>query len=50
MCMCPLGVLDMPEGSGRDILKARTEKRLAETVCEFVTHAYRQHNYKNQNL
>lgn len=33
----------MPEGSGRDILKARTEKRLAETVCEFVTHAYRQH-------
>jgi hypothetical protein len=34
------GVLDMPEGSGRDVLRARTEKRLAETVCDIVTHAY----------
>ena len=30
----------MPEGSGRDVLRARTEKRLAETVCDIVTHAY----------
>ena len=30
----------MPEGSGRDILRARTEKKLAETVCKCVAHAY----------
>ena len=27
-----IGVLDTAEGSGRDILRAKTEKKLAETV------------------
>lgn len=32
MCIVALGVLDTAEGSGRDILRIKTEKELAETV------------------
>lgn len=32
-----VGVLDTSEGTGRDILRAKTEKELAETVCYYNT-------------
>lgn len=37
MLIHTIGVLDTSEGTGRDILRAKTEKELAETVIYFNT-------------